>query len=165
MFNTAFSSCLDFERNKNFVWKIIDLEDEITLEQAAKQLERYELREKMEIINRKKRKNKYGQTAREIFEAKKSIIPAIRKVKEKINKIAREYLEIKNKESKTKFEVEEMGSLKYQYNHYKEKLHELKISLKGKRDYWHTFTEDDYNETVILHQTAIRRHRHSKRHW
>ena len=162
VFNTAFSSCLDFERNKNFVWKIIDLEDEITLEQAAKQLERYELREKMEIINGKKRKNKYGQTDRQIFEAKKSIIPAIRKVKEKLNEIAREYLEIKNKESKTSFEVDQMGSLKYQYNHYRKKYDELKMSLKEKRDYWHTFTEDDYNETVILHQTAIRRHRHSK---
>jgi hypothetical protein len=45
VFNTAFSSCLDFERNKNFVWKIIDLEDEITLEQAAKRAQKRRLRE------------------------------------------------------------------------------------------------------------------------
>ena len=147
---------------RTFMYKVFELEDEITLEQAAKQLERHELREKMEIINGKKRKNKYGQTDSEIFEAKKSRIPQIKKLKEKINKIAHEYLEIKNKESKTSFEVDQMGSLKYQFNHYKEKLHELKMSLKEKRDYWDTFTEDDYNETVRM---PIRRHRHSKRHW
>jgi hypothetical protein len=45
VFNTAFSSCLDFERNKNFVWKIIDLEDEITLEQATKRSQKRRLRE------------------------------------------------------------------------------------------------------------------------
>ena len=147
---------------RTFMYKVFELEDEITLEQAAKQLERYELREKMEIINGKKRKNRHGQTDSEIFEAKKSRIPQIKKLKEKINKIAHEYLEIKNKESKTSFEVDQMGSLKYQFNHYKEKLHELKMSLKEKRDYWDTFTDDDYNETVRM---PIRRHRHSKRHW
>ena len=147
---------------RTFMHKVFELEEEITLEQAAKQLERHELREKMEIINGKKSKNTYGQTDRQIFEAKKSIIPAIRKVKEKLNEIAREYLEIKNKESKTSFEVDQMGSLKYQYNHYRKKYDELKMSLKEKRDYWYTFTEDDYNETVRLRETAIRRHRHSK---
>ena len=58
--------------------------------------------------------------------------------------------------------MDQMGSLKYQYNHYRKKYDELKMSLKEKRDYWYTFTEDDYNETVRLRETAIRRHRHSK---
>ena len=78
VFNTAFSSCLDFERNKNFVWKIIDLEDEITLEQATKRAQKRRLREAVAKRNKglsgKMQKLKY----------KKEIWQGIKKLKRNI---------------------------------------------------------------------------------
>ena len=163
-FKYLFSKHFDNGLEPSFVQKIKELENEISSEQAAKQMERRELKEKIRKIDEKKSGNKYGQTAREIFEAKKSRFPKIKNLKEKINDIAKKYHKIKNKESKTSFELDEMGSLQYQYNHYKEKLHELKISLKGKRDYWDTLTEDECIVENAYPPVSLFRRRVSRRH-
>lgn len=78
VFNTAFSSCLDFERNKNFVWKIIDLEDEITLEQATKRAQKRRMREAVAKRNKglsgKMQKLKYKKEIwKEIEKLKRNI--------------------------------------------------------------------------------------------
>jgi len=132
-FKYLFSKHFDNGLEPSFVHKIKELESEISNEQAAKQQERQELKEKISC----------KQTTSEIFEAKKSRFPKIKNLKEKIKNLQIKYWEIKNKESKTVSDINEMDSLKYQYNHYKEKLHEVKMSLKEERDYWDTLTEDE----------------------
>ena len=95
VFNTAFSSCLDFERNKNFVWKIIDLEDEITLEQATKRSQKRRLREavakRSKGLSEKMKRLKYRK---EVWKGMKKLK---RNIKE-TEKAVRESIELGNTE-------------------------------------------------------------------
>ena len=85
VFKRAFCRCVDIESHRNFIWKILDLEDEITLEQAGKRYEKYLVRQAVE------ERDKGLSEAMVVIRKKRELIERLKKLKKQFNQKAQTF--------------------------------------------------------------------------